>query len=113
MFNRKVNDLKDYTKDMQETMFDEQTIDVDRLRESIEEYNNTTLPEIREQILETQRKDNEYFSRTHKVLKSPYPIGSTVMIKNIEGKKTKRQKEMPNILVPSKFINTLKMVVKS
>ncbi|EIE88590.1 hypothetical protein RO3G_13301 [Rhizopus delemar RA 99-880] len=89
MFNRKVNDLKDYTKSMRQIEFNEETINVEKLKTVIEKFNNTTLPEVREQILETQRKDNEYFVKRHRILNNPFPIGSTVMIKNIEGKKSK------------------------
>ncbi|EIE82418.1 hypothetical protein RO3G_07123 [Rhizopus delemar RA 99-880] len=89
MFNRKVNDLKDYTKSMRQIEFNEETINVEKLKTAIEKFNNTTLPEVREQILETQRKDNEYFVKKHRILNNPFPIGSTVMIKNIEGKKSK------------------------
>ncbi|KAG1581287.1 hypothetical protein G6F48_009901 [Rhizopus delemar] len=89
MFNRKVNDLKDYTKSMPQIEFNKETINVGKLKSAIEKFNNTTLPEVREQILEMQRKYNEYFVKRHRILNNPFPIGPTVMIKNIEGKKSK------------------------
>lgn len=105
MFNRKANDFKDYTKDIQYIEFTEESINIKELKKAIEKFNNTTILEVREQILETQRKDNEYFVKRHRILKDPFPIGSTVMIKNIEGKKSKTD---ANYIGPFKVHNYTK-----
>ena len=89
MFNRTANDLKDWTKDMSEVVFDEKSIDIEKLKKDIEKFNNNTLPEIRKTILDTQRKDNEYFMKKKTILKDPFPIGSTVMIENMEDNNSK------------------------
>ncbi|KAK4520328.1 uncharacterized protein ATC70_008462 [Mucor velutinosus] len=47
------------------------------------------VPAIRDQIMKTQDKDSKYFRKRHRILENPYPVGSTVMIKNIENKNRK------------------------
>lgn len=47
------------------------------------------IPAIKEQIERTQKADNAYFMKRHKILQKPFPTGSAVMIKNVEGKNSK------------------------
>ena len=89
MFNRQANDLKDYTKALSKINISDDMIDTDKLKKEIERFNNYTIPEIRNQIIKTQEKDNEQFKRKHRILKDPFPIGAKVMIKNIENKRRK------------------------
>ncbi|KAI8987933.1 hypothetical protein BDF20DRAFT_814801 [Mycotypha africana] len=88
MFNREANDLKDYTSTMN-IEFSENSMDTDELRKNIERFNAYTLPEIKEQILATQKKDNAYFVKKHNIRKEQLPIGTKVMIKNVDEKKAK------------------------
>ncbi|EPB92027.1 hypothetical protein HMPREF1544_01090 [Mucor circinelloides 1006PhL] len=50
------------------------------------------LPAIREQIVKTKEADNAYFKKRHKILEKPFPVGSSVMIKNVD----KNKKTDPN-----------------
>ena len=63
MFNRQPNDLKNYTKALSKIQVSDDMIDTDKLQKEIERFNNYTIPEIRNQIIQTQKKDNQYFEK--------------------------------------------------
>ena len=89
MFNRQPNDLKNYTKALSKMQVSDDMIDTDKLQKEIERFNNYTIPEIRNQIIQTQKKDNQYLEKKHRVLKDPFPIGAKVMIKNTKNARRK------------------------
>ena len=89
MFNRQPNDLKNYTKALSKIQVSDDMIDTDKLQKEIERFNNYTIPEIRNQIIQTQKKDNQYFEKKNRVLKDPFSMGAKVTIKNIENKRRK------------------------
>ncbi|CEP08686.1 hypothetical protein, partial, partial [Parasitella parasitica] len=64
-------------------------IDVETFKEKLDLIDRIIVPAIRDQIMKTQDKDSTYFRKRHRILEKPYPIGSTVMIKNIENKNRK------------------------
>ncbi|KAF7720356.1 hypothetical protein EC973_000479, partial [Apophysomyces ossiformis] len=41
------------------------------------------IPALSERIKEIQKRDHERFSKTHKIVEQQFPIGSKVMIKNV------------------------------
>ncbi|CEP06962.1 hypothetical protein, partial, partial [Parasitella parasitica] len=87
MFHREPNEFKDYS-DLK-PVFPDKDIDVEAFKKKLDMIDRIIVPAIRDQILQTQKKDSTYFRKRHKILENPYPIGATVMIKNIENKKNK------------------------
>ncbi|KAG1121700.1 hypothetical protein G6F42_012177 [Rhizopus arrhizus] len=87
MFARLPNELKDYS-DM-EVSLPEQTLDIKALKDKIKRIDRILVPAIKEQIVRTQKADNAYFMKRHKILKNPFPIGASVMIKNVENRNSK------------------------
>ncbi|KAG2189718.1 hypothetical protein INT46_002651, partial [Mucor plumbeus] len=87
MFHREPNEFKDYT-DLQPVLPDKE-IDVEAFKKKLDLIDRIVVPAIRDQILQTQKKDSTYFRKRHRILENPYPIGATVMIKNIENKNNK------------------------
>jgi transposase InsO family protein len=87
MFARLPNELKDYSD--VELSLPEQTLNVKSLKDKIKRIDKILVPAIREQIVKTQKADNAYFMKRHKILKKPFPIGASVMIKNVETKNSK------------------------
>ncbi|KAI8636127.1 hypothetical protein BD408DRAFT_461873 [Parasitella parasitica] len=87
MFNRLPNGFEDYRGD--KSVLHEREIDVDALQKRLDQIDRIIVPAIREQIQKTQDKDSEYFRERRRILEKPFPIGSTLMITNIEDKKRK------------------------
>ena len=87
MFHRAPNEFKDYRGD--KPTLHEREIDVEAFKKKLDLIDRIIVPAIRDQILKTQDKDSNYFRKRHRILEKPYPIGSTVMIKNIENKNRK------------------------
>jgi hypothetical protein len=81
MFNRQPNGLADYSK-VQPTrsseMADQKVID-----ERYRFVQDVLIPAISKRVLETQKADHARFAKKHKIVENPYPIGSKVMIKNV------------------------------
>ena len=90
VFARLPNELTDYSKI--KAVLPEQEIDVKALKDKIKLVDKILVPAIREQIVKTKEADNAYFRKRHKILENPFPIGSSVMIKNVE----KNKKTDPN-----------------
>ena len=82
MFHRQANEFADYTH-QRETLRSTK-IDIDALNQKLEDINNIIIPAIKEQIIKTQKADNDYFSKKHRILTNPFPIGAEVMIKSVE-----------------------------
>lgn len=57
--------------------------DTKALEEKLAFAQEVVIPQISKLMRETQDKDHERFRKNHKVLDDMYPIGSKVMIKNI------------------------------
>jgi len=87
MFHREPNEFKDYTH--LTPVLPEQDIDVEAFKQKLDMIDRIIVPAIRDQIMKTQKKDSTYFRKRHRILENPYPIGATVMIKNIENKNNK------------------------
>ncbi|KAK4513690.1 bck1-like resistance to osmotic shock [Mucor velutinosus] len=87
MFHRLPNEFKDYRGD--KPVLHEKEIDVKAFKEKLDLIDRIIVPAIRDQIMKTQDKDSKYFRKRHRILENPYPVGSTVMIKNIENKNRK------------------------
>ncbi|KAK4519471.1 uncharacterized protein ATC70_009707 [Mucor velutinosus] len=87
MFHRLPNEFKDYRGD--KPVLHEKEIDVKAFKEKLDLIDKIIVPAIRDQIMKTQDKDSKYFRKRHRILENPYPVGSTVMIKNIENKNRK------------------------
>ncbi|KAK4517143.1 glutamate--cysteine ligase [Mucor velutinosus] len=87
MFARLPNELKDYSE--VEISLPEQTLNAKALKDKIKRIDKILVPAIKEQIVKTQKADNAYFMKRHKILKNPFPIGASVMIKNVESKNSK------------------------
>jgi transposase InsO family protein len=87
MFARLPNELKDYSD--VEISLPEQTLNAKELKAKIKRIDKILVPAIKEQIVKTQKADNAYFMKRHKILKNPFPIGASVMIKNVESKNSK------------------------
>ncbi|KAK4513869.1 uncharacterized protein ATC70_005875 [Mucor velutinosus] len=87
MFARLPNELKDYSD--VEMSLPEQTLNAKALKDKIKRIDKILVPAIKEQIVESQKADNAYFMKRHKILKNPFPIGASVMIKNVESKNSK------------------------
>ncbi|KAG1121633.1 hypothetical protein G6F42_012242 [Rhizopus arrhizus] len=87
MFARLPNELKDYSD--VEMSLPEQTLNIKALKDKIKRIDKILVPAIREQIVKTQKADNAYFMKRHKILKNPFPIGASVMIKNVENRNSK------------------------
>ncbi|CEP10401.1 hypothetical protein [Parasitella parasitica] len=90
VFARMPNELKDYSQI--KAVLPEQKLDVKALKNKIKLIDKILVPAIREQIVKTKEADNAYFRKRHKILEKPFPIGSSVMIKNVE----KNKKTDPN-----------------
>lgn len=82
MYNRKANDLKDYSDIA--PYFPEGEINIEELKAKMKLIDKIIVPAIKEQVAHTQRKDNAYFMKRRKILENPYPIGATCMIKNMD-----------------------------
>lgn len=88
MFARLPDELKDYSD--VEVILPEQTLDIKALKNKIKRIDEILVPAIKEQTVKTQNAaDNAYFMKGHKILKNPFPIGASVMIKNVEKKNSK------------------------
>lgn len=87
MFHRLPNEFKDYRSD--KPILHEKEIDVEAFKKKLDLIDRIIVPAIRDQIMKTQDKDSQYFRKRHRILENPYPVGSTVMIKNIENKNRK------------------------
>gem|GEM_PF-1640441 len=87
MFHRLPNEFKDYRGD--KPVLHERGIDIQAFQKKLDLIDRIIVPAIRDQIMKTQDKDSKYFRKRHRILENPYPIGSTVMIKNIENKNRK------------------------
>ena len=90
VFARLPNELSDYSKI--KAVLPEQEINIKVLKDKIKLIDKILVPAIREQIVKTKEADNAYFRKRHKILETPFPIGSSVMIKNVE----KNKKTDPN-----------------
>jgi hypothetical protein len=80
VFNRQPNGLADYSKidpTPSSEMADEKIIN-----ERYRFVQDVLVPAISKRILETQSTDHAKFAKKHKIIDTPYPIGSQVMIKN-------------------------------
>jgi hypothetical protein len=87
MFHRLPNEFKDYRGD--KPILHEKEIDVEAFKKNLDLIDRIIVPAIRDQIMKTQDKDSKYFRKRNRILETPYPVGSTVMIKNIENKNRK------------------------
>lgn len=87
MFARLPNELKDYSKT--KVILPEQELDIQALKDKIKRIDKILVPAISEQIARTKKADNAYFMKRHKILEKPFPIGASVMIKNVENKISK------------------------
>ncbi|CEP10677.1 hypothetical protein [Parasitella parasitica] len=80
MFARLPNELKDYS--VEQVHLPEQELDTKALKNKIKRIDKVLVPAIKEQIVRTQKADNAYFMKRHRILEKPFPIGASVMIKN-------------------------------
>jgi transposase InsO family protein len=87
MFARLPNELKDYSRE--KVYLPEQELDIKALKDKIKRVDKILVPAIQEQIARTHKADNAYFIKRHKILEKPFPIGASVMIKNVESKNSK------------------------
>jgi hypothetical protein len=81
LFNRQPNGLADYSK-MKPTKSSEKADDK-IINERYQFVQDVLIPAISKRIIETQNADHAYFAKKHKMVNTPYPIGSKVMIKNV------------------------------
>ncbi|CEP09383.1 hypothetical protein, partial, partial [Parasitella parasitica] len=58
--------------------------DTKLINERYKFVHDVLIPALSKRILEQQSEDHKYFAKKHKVLDAPYPIGSKVMIKNVD-----------------------------
>jgi transposase InsO family protein len=81
LFNRQPNEFQDYTK-VTPTLRMEKAENkiIDEKYKFVQEI---LIPALSERIKETQKRDHERFSKTHKIVEQQFPIGSKVMIKNV------------------------------
>jgi transposase InsO family protein len=85
VFNKQPNGFTDYSK-VKPTLSTEKA-DTRLLDERLAFAQNVVIPEIAKLMRETQAKDHEIFKKGHRVLTDMYPIGSKVMIKNVDRKR--------------------------
>jgi transposase InsO family protein len=81
LFNRQPNGLEDYSK-VEPTLSLEKA-DEKLINERYQFVQDVLIPAISKRIVETQEKDHAKFARKHKIITEHYPIGSKVMIKNV------------------------------
>lgn len=81
VFNRQPNGFEDYSK-VTPTLSTEKA-DAKLIEDRLRFAQEVVIPQISKRIKETQDKQHETFSKTHKVLTDMYPIGSKVMIQNV------------------------------
>lgn len=109
MFNRQANQFKDYS--YVDPTITKKSINAKNLKLKLEQVTNIIVPTLREQIVKTQKADNEYFMKTHKIRYEPIPIGSEVMINNVN-KKSKMEEDyegpftVHNIVKPGCYVLT-------
>ncbi|CEP08904.1 hypothetical protein [Parasitella parasitica] len=80
MFAKLPNELKDYSAE--QLHLPEKELDTKELKDKIKRIDKILVPAIKEQIVRTQKADNAYFMKRHRILEKPFPIGASVMIKN-------------------------------
>lgn len=81
LFNRQPNGLEDYSK-VEPTLSLEKA-DERLINERYQFVQDVLIPAISKRIVETQEQDHAKFERKHKIVTEHYPIGSKVMIKNV------------------------------
>jgi hypothetical protein len=81
MFNRRANDFENYTH--VNPNFDNDHIKPKDISAQYKKVNEYLIPALTKRIQHTQEKDKARFMKTHKIVVDKYPIGSTVMIKNV------------------------------
>lgn len=81
IFNRQPNMLEDYAH-LRPTMSLEKA-DSKLIDERYKFVHDVVIPALSKRILETQDGDYRYFAKKNKEIDAPYPIGSKVMIKNV------------------------------
>ena len=87
LFGKAPNGFTDYSK-INPTLSTEKA-DSKLLDARLEFAQNVVIPQIAKLIKETQDKQHERFEKTHHIVKDKYPVGTKVMIKNVN-RKTKR-----------------------
>ncbi|CEP10851.1 hypothetical protein, partial, partial [Parasitella parasitica] len=58
--------------------------DTKALKDKIKRIDKILVRAIKNQIVRTQKADNASFIKRHRILEKPFPIGASVIIKNIE-----------------------------
>ncbi|CAI4220457.1 unnamed protein product, partial [Auanema sp. JU1783] len=102
MFNRQPNTLTDYTSvqasnQLTKARFSDK--EIKELEKKLDNMNKVVIPALKNRIKATQDKDNAYFMKRHKIIKTVYPIGSEVLIRNVDKvKKTDPNYEGPFII---------------
>ncbi|CEP13080.1 hypothetical protein [Parasitella parasitica] len=75
------NGLADYSKE--KPTDSSEIADEKIINERYRFVQDVLIPAISKHIIDTQAADHAKFAKKHKVVESPYPIGSKVMIKNV------------------------------
>jgi hypothetical protein len=81
LFNRQPNELEDYSN--LEPTLDMEKADTDQIEKRLAFAQQVVIPQISKIMREQQDKDHQQFEKKHRIIKDMYPIGSTVMIKNV------------------------------
>ncbi|CAO3647491.1 unnamed protein product [Mucor hiemalis] len=109
VFNRQANQCKDYS--YVDPDITKKSINAKNLQLKLEQVTNIIIPTLREQIIKTQKADNAYFIKTHKIRHEPIPIGAEVMINNVS-KRSKMDEDyegpftVHNIVKPGCYVLT-------
>ncbi|KAG0776257.1 hypothetical protein G6F21_013697 [Rhizopus arrhizus] len=82
MYNRQPNEFQDYSN-AQSSIPNSSQQYAKALENKLDNMNNIVIPAIRNRIMTTQRTDNEYFTKKHRIVHQQFPTNSEVMIKNV------------------------------
>lgn len=82
IFNKVPNDLNDYSH-IKPTLRSE-AIDDKAIEKKLKYVTEVVIPSLSKRIKDTQDADNEYFMKKHKIVHTPYPRLSEVMIINVD-----------------------------
>ncbi|EIE87259.1 hypothetical protein RO3G_11970 [Rhizopus delemar RA 99-880] len=81
IFNKVPNDMKDYSH-IKPTLRSE-AVDSKAIENRLKYATEVVIPALAKRIKETQDVDNAYFMKTNKIVHTPFPLHSEVMIKNV------------------------------
>jgi len=81
LFNRQPNGLTDYSKVEYSKRLEK--ADGRLIDKRYRFVQDVLIPAISKRIVDTQNADHANFAKKHKIIAEPYPIGSKVMIKNV------------------------------